>query len=394
MRDKLGNGGWRGPGGGALLVLGVLSPALGFVLLLFLSFLPFTGIGALWETTRYPTPVLLGAVVFALLLANAVIRNDNAEASQSLVSRYGAMALGLAMLPLSAIAAVSVGVRIDAYGLMPERIWAVIFTCFAVAYGLAYARPLLRPFDRWADSVRRSNVVVAIAIGGIALLLSLQLVDFNAMSAGNQRGRLLSGKVPVERFDFAALKFDLGAPGRALLAEFKTIEGVSDAARIRKAAAEVDKLEYRWSEHLTIAEQEQREVRRRRALTSAKVYPAGVILPAALIDAVVAGPTLRTISPMCGNADVRRCAAVVADFSGDGVDDVMLFVEQCTGDKDRQSCWPTRHDLRLADGSWVQGFDVNPNTSYGRVIDNLERGDYRIEKFSRERLVVDDQPVR
>jgi hypothetical protein len=378
-----------------MAVFGVLAPVLGFVLLLFLAFLPFTGISSLWQTTRYPTPLLLGAVVFALLLANAVVRNGNAEASKSLVSRYGAMALGLAMLPLSAIAALSVGVRIDAYGLMPERIWAIVFTGFAIAYGLAYAQPLMRRFDGWADSIRRSNVVIAIAICGIALLLSLPLVDFTAMSAANQRSRLMSGKVSVESFDFAALKFDLGKPGRKLLAELKAARGVRNAARIREAAAAADKLEDRWAERLSTDERQQRAARRRQALASVRIYPAGAVLPAGFVNAITTDPLLSQLEPMCGDDNTRRCAAIVADFSGDASADLMLLVEQCAGTGDAAKCWVTRIDLRAGPANrWLQGFEEPSAVDYDRLLDRLERGAVSIDTRTRQRLLIDGQPVQ
>lgn len=103
-----------------MAVLGVLAPVLGIILLLFIAFLPFTGLGRLWETTRHTTPLMLGAILFALLLANAVVHDRPEEAPRSPLLRFGAMALGLSMLPLAIIAAVSTGKRIAAYGLMPD----------------------------------------------------------------------------------------------------------------------------------------------------------------------------------------------------------------------------------------------------------------------------------
>ena len=57
------------------------------------------------------------------------------------VMRVAALALAVVILPLAVFAAVSLGLRLNQYGLAPERLWgmvAVIVTCvWGVGYWLA-----------------------------------------------------------------------------------------------------------------------------------------------------------------------------------------------------------------------------------------------------------------
>ena len=117
-----------------MLVLSVLAPVMGAALLIFLIALPFTGLAPLWSATRSTTPILIGCVIGALTLANALIGDAPVDESKNSVLRWGAIALGAAMLPLAIIAAISTGLRIIQYGVTPDRLWAVVFTAVACAY--------------------------------------------------------------------------------------------------------------------------------------------------------------------------------------------------------------------------------------------------------------------
>lgn len=213
-------------------VLGVLAPVLGVGLLIFLLLLPFTGLGALWEATRSTTPILLSCVIGALILANAVIGNGPEDEARNPVLRSGAMALGLVMSPLVVIAAIATGLRISQYGYTPERLWALTFIVLASAYAVAYLVSLARGRMGWGPLVRSSNTLLAFVVAAMALFLATPLLSFNAISTADQVARLTSGKVKREKFDWAALAFDFGEPGRAAL---KRLAASRDAATAKLA---------------------------------------------------------------------------------------------------------------------------------------------------------------
>lgn len=225
-------------------VLSVLAPVLGAGLLLFLLALPFAGLDALWEATRATTPILLACVVAALILANAVIgtgESDSEDRSNRLL-RYGAMALAVVMLPLAAITAVATGLRIDQHGFTPDRLWALTFVIFATAFGIAYLVSLVRGRADWATLARAANLRLAIAIAAAALFLATPIVSFNAIATADQVARLTTGRIKPDKFDWAALAFDFGAPGKAALKRLAHSADAATASRARSAA----KASSRW----------------------------------------------------------------------------------------------------------------------------------------------------
>jgi hypothetical protein len=223
-------------------VLAVLAPVFGAGLLLFLVSLPFTGLGALWEATKSTTPILLSCVIGALILANAVIGNGEDEEAGNPALRWGAMALGLAILPLCVIAAIATGMRIDQYGFTPDRLWALVFVILATAYGVAYFGSLVLGRSGWAARVRPANLRMAFVVSVIALFLATPILSFNAISTADQVARLESGRIKPDKFDWGALAFDFGDPGKAAL---KRLAGSKNAAIAGRARAALTKTT-RW----------------------------------------------------------------------------------------------------------------------------------------------------
>lgn len=224
-------------------VLSVLAPVLATGLLLFLAALPFTGLAPLWEATRSTTPILLTCVIGALCLANAVIGGDPEQEARHPVLRVSVFALALAILPLGVIAAISTGMRVNQHGLTPDRLWALVFTGIACAYGLAYLAALGFGRRNAATLIRTANLKMALGLCTFALLLSTPLVNFGALSARNQVARLNSGAVSPETFDWQALRFDFGPAGVAAL---RRLAAEGETPAIRHAASDALQRETRW----------------------------------------------------------------------------------------------------------------------------------------------------
>ena len=226
----------------AMLVLGVLAPVLAVGLGLFLIALPFTGLQPLWEATKSTTPILLACAVGALLLVNAVIGNGGDDAPRNRVLRWAALVLAVAILPLVVIAQFSTGLRIGQYGYTPERLWGLTFVIIASVVAVAYLVSVIRGRRAWAERVRAANLYLAMIVCGVALLLATPLVSFNAISTRDQVARLESGKVSPDKFDWAALAFDFGEPGRRAL---ERLEKSADAI-VREKAGEALRAKARY----------------------------------------------------------------------------------------------------------------------------------------------------
>ena len=226
-----------------LLVLSILAVPLAIALLLFLLAVLVSGIDVLWEATKSATPLLLAIAIGCFVLANAVVRDDDAEASNSRVLRIAGFALALGILPLSIMAAVSMGTRIAQHGLSPERIWALVAIALAVTFGVAYFASAIRGRrEGWRGFLRQSNLHLAVMTAVLAFLLAMPILNFGSISTSNQLARLSSGAVSVEDFDYAALKWDFGDSGREALQEL--VE--SEDAKVAELAVAVQNADNKY----------------------------------------------------------------------------------------------------------------------------------------------------
>lgn len=244
-----------------LLVLSILAVPLAIALSLFLLAVLVSGLDVLWEATQSATPLLLAIAVGCFVLANAVVRDDDAEASNSRVLGIAGFVLAIGILPLSIMAAISMGTRIAQHGLSPERLWALIAIALAVAFGVAYFVSAIRGRkEGWRDFLRQSNLHLAVMTAVIALLLAMPILNFGAISTSNQLARLSSGAVSAQDFDYAALRWDFGDAGQEALAELAQ----SDEAEISELAVAVqnaqDRYKYRQSQDAAVINQAPIEV--------------------------------------------------------------------------------------------------------------------------------------
>jgi hypothetical protein len=258
-------------------ILSVLAPVLALGLVVFLAAIPFTGLTPLWDATRSTSPILLGCVIGALSLANAVIGDHASHESRNRLLRASVAALGIAMLPLGVIAAISTGLRIQQYGLTPDRLWAVVFTAIACAYGLAYLVVLASRRLGSAPHLRIANLRLAGGLCLVALLLSTPLINFGALSTRDQLARLESGRTPLDKFDWRALRFDFGRSGEAAT---RRLAATGRTSEIRAAAKKARDAESRWSLDPVTLEPKRPPFPSERLL----VLPRGTRLPKDLYD--------------------------------------------------------------------------------------------------------------
>ena len=225
-----------------LLVLSILALPLAVAIAVFLGAVIVSGPSVLWNATDSATPVLLSIAIGAYVLINAVLRDRDSDMVGGAVLKWSGYALALGILPLTLFAAISTGVRIDQHGLSPERLWALASVGVAVAFGLAYfVDALIGARGSWGERLRASNLRLAVATGLLALFLALPVLNFAALSTKDQLARLESGAISVEEFDFSALRWDFGEPGRQALERLAE----SQSSAISRAASLAQKQEIR-----------------------------------------------------------------------------------------------------------------------------------------------------
>ncbi|HWW63544.1 MAG TPA: DUF4153 domain-containing protein [Sphingomonadaceae bacterium] len=361
----------------ARAVLAVLAPVLGAGLILFLLSLPFTGLAPLWDATKSTTPILLGCIVGALILANAVIGDSPEDEARHPALRFGAMALGVAMLPLGAIAAISVALRIGQYGLTPSRLWAVLFVFVACFYGLGYWWALARRRLGWAGAVRGVNLALAIGLCALALLLSTPLVSFGALSARDQVARLQSGRTSVGQFDWAAMAFDFGPAGRRMLGRLKA-QGAT--AAIRRKATTALAAKDRW----TLAGEQKQAETRADFVRDVTILPKRVPLPQDLLAAV----------GRAGGCGAKAERAICFLYYRPGSDEAALV--SLSGSCD--TCLPIVTALSRRPDGWKQGYEVGqpPATDKARarrLREAARRGEIELRTVERRQIFVGGEPL-
>nr|WP_279338849.1 DUF4153 domain-containing protein [Sphingomonas sp. BGYR3] len=266
-----------------MAILGVLGPVLGAALMLFLVSLPFTGLSGLWESWGSAAGLLLSATIGCFILANAIIGNGPEDEPRNPLLRYGAILLALSMFPLAVLAATAIGLRIDQYGLTPERLWAIVFAAVSCTVGLAYWFSLGRGRAEWARMARSANLRIALAVCIVAAILATPLVSFNAMATRDQVARIRDGRTKPGRVDWAALAFDFGDPGRA------AVKRLGQQTRFAEKAKQALAAENRWD----LFQPPVDVAKRRRSLT---VLPAGTAVPESLVEAAAS-------YALCGDDD-------------------------------------------------------------------------------------------
>jgi hypothetical protein len=283
-----------------LILLAWLSPLMVVIAAGFLATLPFTGLAPLWGT-KAATALLLAAAAALIVLVNAAYQ-DGAEPPH-LVPRLAARAAGLLLIPIVILAAYALWLRIDQYGLTPDRVFATAYLVVAIGFTTGYAIAAVRP-GSWMKPLERTNLIMAAVSVVLLIALFTPIADPARLSVGSQVARLERGKVAAEKFDFQFLRFDSGRYGRDALAKLEASSNATIAKLAMEALARTEK-RYAPSQRTDFA--------------NLTIYPAGRVLPSRFRD-----------QDWSSSADVAcllpgaKCSALITDVDGDGIDEVLL----------------------------------------------------------------------
>lgn len=327
-----------------LSICRLLLPMAVLIALLFAASLPLTGLQPIWNT-GYSTPILLTLTLTLLFLVNGVFQDGQGPAPyprwlQAIINA------SLLLMPVFALlSAYSLYLRIDQYGLTPERVWSLVIIGVVLAYGLSYSLTVLQGRQPWLGGIRRINQWLALMVACLILLLHLPLLNPLWLSAHNQYQRLVSGEVPVGQFDFGLLKFKLGQPGLAYLEQLRgqlsndsTFTG-EQRQTIQANLTQLDKASHYW---------DWREAK----------------------DALPEKPRLEwlhgqplvgdeQISPLLASGQCRReaCTLLAVDLTRDGIEELVLLDPERTYE-------PFPVFQRDAKGDWLQVGKLGDPASY------------------------------
>jgi hypothetical protein len=210
----------------------------------------------------------------------------------------------------------SVWLRVEQYGLTPDRVIAFAFAAVGSIYAVGYAAAALWP-GRWMQPLQITNIIAAVAWVAVVAGMLTPLADPYRLSVENQLNRLKSGRTALAQFDFDFLKFDAGRYGElalATLANDKTTPTVSAAAEA--AMKRTGRLKDSAAAPGPMTQDELR--------AGIKVFPVGSTLPASFLQQewkdVPESPVqcVRYISPPIG------CQARLEDIDRDNRPEVLL----------------------------------------------------------------------
>jgi len=302
----------------ALLLLGWLLPVLTLFAVAFLGSLAFTGLTPLWAT-GHATALLVIAGASLIVLINATYQDGSEEHLPTGVLRLSARVAALTLAPITVIAFYSIWLRVEQYGLTPQRAIGLALialgTCYAAGYVLAAVQP-----GRWLRPLETTNVAAAALCVGLIVSLLTPVADPIRLSVNDQVARLRAGRTELAKFDFDFLKFDAGQYGLDALERLAKDQSTPAAVAI---AAKADQARQRKqpasSAAAAAAELSVDELRKKIA-----VQPAGATLP----DTFLAQDwTSALSSPRVCVRDAApgfQCEALLADIDRDNVPDILL----------------------------------------------------------------------
>jgi hypothetical protein len=319
-----------------LTLLSWLLPIMLVIAVAFLAALAFTGLEPLWSTRRATTVVLLAAAALVLLI-NATYQDGQGEHPVARVLRHAATSAAIVLLPLVAIAAYAVMLRVAQYGWTPERIIAVACVVVAACYAIGYVVAAV-PHGPWLRRIEATNVLAAVVTLAAILALASPIADPARIATNDQVARLEAGLIAPDKFDFQFLRFRSGRFGREALDRLTAKRDGPDApliaekARTAVAAKTMAELRTPRSMAPTAAE---------RAANIAVVYPKGQSLPGDFAEQNWNDLPDQFRYPTCLTGHFK-CEALLVDLDGDGKPEILLV----------GAAYESVTVYRQADGKW------------------------------------------
>ncbi|MBR2208747.1 MAG: DUF4153 domain-containing protein [Synergistaceae bacterium] len=259
-----------------LSVLAWLLPFFSVLSVMFLLYLPYSGLKTLWSTGQASTLMLL-LQFGTLILTNAAWLDGSKPAFKSPVVNFLAK-FSLLCLPFYFILCVySVGIRIQQYGLSTDRIQAMFLVVVTGFWGLGYAGAIL--LRKWPLAIGKVNMASVLFMAAIVAAMNSPILDPARLSAFNQARRLQAKEISPDEFDYIYTRFHLGRYGNQVL-EALAKDGSEEVKKGIEAAMAVNASEYATYLLNNIPP----ESIRREIISEAKILPEGSKLPEEYIE--------------------------------------------------------------------------------------------------------------
>ena len=343
-----------------LVLLSWLLPLMTLIATGFLASLLFTGLTPLWKT-GFAAGYLLTASGVLVFLINAT-RQDGDHPPQMILRLSGSLAAFL-LVPLVAISAYAIYLRVEQYGWTAERVTSAACLVVAVAYAGGYAAAAL-PFGDWLGRVSKWNFVCALLVLIVIAALFSPLADPTRLSVDSQVSRLLAGRIDAKKFDFDYLRWRGGRFGEAALAQLAHVNSGPMAAYIEdkaRAAKTADKGAVTPPIAADIA-------------ANIAVYPAGRTLPASFLHQDWRHDPDASSLPACLTTAEVGCQAFFLDLADDGHEAIVVV------GVDRKDIVTASNAVFVEDGPNHWHFAGTPDSTWQckRMLRALRAGDVHL----------------
>ncbi|HUO98969.1 MAG TPA: DUF4153 domain-containing protein, partial [Rhizomicrobium sp.] len=310
----------------ALTLLGWLLPVIGGIAFAFLVSLAFTGLQPLWET-RSATFLLIAAAAVLVVHINAAYQDGDPERRPPHILRVAGTLAAVLLIFVVWIAGYALWLRVNQYGWTVDRITSAAVVLVAGMFAIGYLVAAILP-GLWLKLIERWNVYGTFFFLIVLFALSTPIADPMRLSVDSQVARLQSGVVKPEKFDFWYLRNAGGRFGHAALEALKS----SPNKAIREAA--IAPLTNGPIPFQSISAPRPDDLARAIA-----VYPPGKKLPDSFLtqDWMKEGENVWEHRPCLQTwlgIQAGLCTAIVEDFDGDGVDDILMVQNQSAPPED------------------------------------------------------------
>ncbi|WP_281966665.1 DUF4153 domain-containing protein [Roseovarius nanhaiticus] len=223
-------------------LLRVFLPALLVVLAVFILALPFRGLGNLFGQYS-AAAILLGVTGGGITLITTAIHRDDSLSVEGWGMRSAAQALSVMLVVPALLALWAIWLRVDQYGLTPNRIAALVAAGIVAIYALFYAGAVLRR-RAWRADQRDINRGMAVLTLALAAAWLTPILNAERMAARSQLARAEAGTPPKD-LPLWELANDWGKAGKLALSRIEDMAADDPDLQSRIAAAR--RSDSRWS---------------------------------------------------------------------------------------------------------------------------------------------------
>ncbi|WP_284360371.1 DUF4153 domain-containing protein [Candidatus Phycosocius spiralis] len=305
----------------ALGVLAWLLPVITLIGTIFGISLAFSGLQPLWDT-KAATVTLLGACIGFVLLINAAFQQDETDHKVHVVLKWSVKLAALLLLVFAMLAAWSLGLRINQYGLTIDRTFAGMVVVIALAYGIGYSTAV---FWRgpWMELLKPLNIGLAVFKCIVFIAILTPLAAPARLSVDNQVKRLTSGVTKPDTFDWGFLRYDTGTYGTKAIDQL--IQSPNATIAKMAAHAKAEKMDVR---HALFGDNDLSQAQRPDLSKLEVVLPKGAALPASFV-AENFNKEVEDFVPDClvrkPKDDPWTCKAAMLDLDGDAQPEVLIM---------------------------------------------------------------------